>query len=140
VVAYWRVSSADQKPDLDGQVARVVLGATKLGLAVGEVRSEVGSGLNRRRRELHRVVSDPAATVLVVEHRDRLASFGVEHLEATLSASGKRRRVVLDPAETASDLVGDVTEVLTSMCAQLYGRRAGKNRATRATGEGAVCR
>ena len=44
VVAYCRVSSADQKPDLDRQVARVVQGATKLGFAVGEVVTEVGSG------------------------------------------------------------------------------------------------
>ena len=140
VVAYCRVSSADQKSDLDRQVARVVQGATKLGFAVGEVVCEVGSGLNGRRRKLHRVLSDPVATVLVVEHRDRLARFGVEYLEAALSASG-RRLVVLDPAETTSDLVRDITEVLTSMCARLYGQRAAKNRAARAvavaTGEAA---
>ncbi|MEU9734828.1 IS607 family transposase [Streptomyces sp. NPDC048002] len=140
VVAYCRVSSADQKADLDGQAVRVVAGANGLGLAVAEVVTEVGSGLNGRRRKLHRVLSDPSAAVVVVEHRDRLARFGVEHLEAVLSASG-RRLVVLDPTETADDLVGDITEVLTSMCARLYGRRAAKNRAARAvavaTGEDA---
>ncbi|MGW6399519.1 IS607 family transposase [Streptomyces sp. NPDC055134] len=131
VVAYCRVSSADQKSDLDRQVARVVQGATGLGLPVAEVVTEVGSGLNGRRRKLHRVLSDPQAVVIVVEHRDRLARFGVEHLEAVLSASG-RRLVVLDPTESADDLVRDVTEVLTSMCVRLYGRRAAKNRAARA--------
>jgi putative resolvase len=146
VVAYCRVSSADQKTDLDRQVARVVAGANGLGLPVAEVVTEVGSGLNGRRRKLHRVLSDPQAGVIVVEHRDRLARFGVEHLEAVLSASG-RRLVVLDPTdptdptETADDLVRDITEVLTSMCARLYGRRAAKNRAARAvavaTGEAA---
>ncbi|NML50014.1 IS607 family transposase [Streptomyces sp. R302] len=140
VVAYCRVPSADQKTDLDRQVARVVQGANGLGLPVAEVVTEVGSGLNGRRRELHRVLSDPQVAVIVVEHRDRLARFGVEHLEAVLSASG-RRLVVLDPTETADDLVRDITEVLTSMCARLYGRRAAKNRAARAvavaTGEAA---
>ncbi|MET8641659.1 IS607 family transposase [Streptomyces sp. NPDC004074] len=140
VVAYCRVSSADQKPDLDRQVARVVQGATGLGLQVAEVVTEVGSGLNGRRRKLHRVLSDPSAAVIVVEHRDRLARFGVEHLEAVLSASG-RRLVVLDSDETTDDLVRDITEVLTSMCARLYGQRAAKNRAARAvalaTGEAA---
>jgi putative resolvase len=131
VVAYCRVPSADQKPDLDRQVGRVVQGATALGLVVAEVVTEVGSGLNGRRRKLHRVLSDPAARVLVVEHRDRLARFGVEHLEAALAASG-RRLVVLDLEETTSDLVRDITEVLTSMCARLYGQRAAKNRAARA--------
>lgn len=140
VVAYCRVSSADQKADLDRQVARVVQAATGLGLPVAEVVTEVGSGLNGRRRKLHRILADPQATVIVVEHRDRLARFGVEHLEAALSASG-RRLVVLDPTETTEDLVRDITEVLTSMCARLYGRRAAKDRAARAvaaaTGEAA---
>jgi putative resolvase len=131
VVAYCRVSSADQKPDLDRQVGRVVQGATALGLVVAEVVTEVGSGLNGRRRKLHRVLSDPTASVLVVEHRDRLARFGVEHLEAALAASG-RRLVAGDAEETTSDLVRDITEVLTSMCARLYGQRAAKNRAARA--------
>ncbi|WP_326708271.1 IS607 family transposase [Streptomyces sp. NBC_01474] len=130
VVAYCRVSSADQKLDLDRQVARVVQGATGLGLPVAEVVTEVGSGLSGRRRKLHRVLSDPGAAVIVVEHRDRLARFGVEHLEAALSASG-RRLVVLDPTESADDLVRDVTEVLTLMCARLYGRRGAKKRAAR---------
>ena len=125
------MSSADEKADLDGQVSRVVQGATGAGLWVGEVVTEVGSGLNGRRRKLHRVLSDPTVTVIVVEHRDRLARFGVEHLESVLAASG-RRLVVLDPRETTSDLVRDITEVLTSMCARLYGQRAGKNRAARA--------
>ncbi|MFD7877401.1 IS607 family transposase [Streptomyces sp. NPDC059766] len=131
LVAYCRVSSTDQKPDLERQTARVVAGANGLGLAVAEVVAEVGSGLNGRRRMLHRLLSDPQAAVIVVQHRDRLARFGVEHLEAALSASG-RRLVVLDPTETTDDLVRDMTEVLTSMCARVHGRRAAKNRAARA--------
>ncbi|MHB9862379.1 IS607 family transposase [Streptomyces sp. YIM S03343] len=140
VVVYCRVSSADRKADLERQAARAVAGANGLGLAVAEVVTEVGSGLDVRRRKLHRLLSDPSAAVIVVEHRDRLASFGVEHLEAVLSASG-RRLVVLDPDETTDDLVRDITEVLTSMCARLYGRRAAKSRAEHAvavaTGEAA---
>jgi putative resolvase len=131
VVAYCRVSSADQKADLERQTARVVAGANRQGLAVAEVVAEIGSGLNGRRRKLHRLLADPQAAVIVVEHRDRLARFGVEHLEAALSASG-RRLLVLDPQESTDDLVGDITEVLTSMCARLYGRRAAKNCAARA--------
>jgi putative resolvase len=68
VVAYCRVSSADQKADLDRQAVRVTREANRRGLAVGEVVTEVGSGLNGKRRKLHRVLSDPAATVIVVEH------------------------------------------------------------------------
>lgn len=81
--------------------------------------------------KLHRILSDPSASVVVVEHRDRLARFGVEHLEAALSAQG-RRIIVADQGETVDDLVGDMIEVLTLMCARLYGRRGARNRAMRA--------
>lgn len=48
-----------------------------------------------------------------------------------LSASG-RRLLVVDSAEVDDDLVRDVREILTSLCARLYGRRAAANRAARA--------
>jgi putative resolvase len=131
VVAYARVSSADQKDDLERQAGRVVTGATERGLSVDQVVTEVGSGMNGHRRKLSRILSDPAVSVLVVEHRDRLTRFGFEHLSASLSACG-RRIVVLDEAETSDDLVRDVTEVLTSLCARLYGRRSASRRAAKA--------
>jgi putative resolvase len=78
-------------------------------------------------------LADATATTVVVEHRDRLARFGVEHLEAALSAQG-RRVVVVEPGEVDDDLVRDMTEVLTSFCARLYGRRGARNRAEKALG------
>jgi putative resolvase len=128
---YARVSSHDQHRDLDRQVARLSGWAAANGHAVAEVVCEVGSGLNGNRPRLRRILSDPSATVIVVEHRDRLARFGVEHLEAALAAQG-RRIAVADSGETADDLVRDMIEVLTSMCARLYGRRGARNRALRA--------
>jgi putative resolvase len=68
---------------------------------------------------------------VVAEHRDRLARFGVEHLDTALAAQG-RRIVVADAGEMTDDLVRDMIEVLTSMCARLYGRRGARNRAMRA--------
>lgn len=130
-VVYARVSSHDQRSDLDRQVVRLTGWALDQELRVAQVVSEVGSGLNGKRPKLRRILSDPDARVIVVEHRDRLARFGVEHLEAVLSAQG-RRIVVADPGETTDDLVRDMIEVLTSMCAWLYGRRGARNRAMRA--------
>lgn len=134
VVLYARVSSHDRRSDLDRQVARLTAWATERDLGVGQVVCEVGSGLNGKRPKLRRILSDPDARVIVVEHRDRLARFGVKHLEAALSAQG-RRIVVADPGETTDDLVCDMIEVLTGMCARLYGRRGARNRAMRAVTE-----
>ena len=70
-------------------------------------------------------------STIVVTDRDRLARFGVCHLEAVLAAHG-RDVVVIDDGEVDDDLVGDMTEVLTSLCARLYGRRGARNRAEKA--------
>ena len=83
------MSSHDQCSDLDRQVARLTWWATSNGHAVGEVVCEVGSGRNGKGPKLRRILSDPSATVVVVEHRDRLARLGVEHLEAALGAPGR---------------------------------------------------
>ena len=127
-VAYCRVSSADQRDDLDRQARRVAQECARQGFTLDSTVTEVGSGLNGNRPKLRELLSDPAVTVLVAEHRDRLARFGVEHLEAALAAQS-RRIVVLDDAEVEDDLVRDVTGVLTSMCARLYGRRSAAKRA-----------
>jgi putative resolvase len=131
VALYARVSSADQKSDLDRQLGRLVAHASAQGLTVARTVTEVGSGLNGARPKLRRLLADPSVSTIVVEHRDRLARFGVEYLEAALAAQG-RRIVVVDDAEVDDDLVRDVTEVLTSLCARLYGRRWAARRAAKA--------
>lgn len=131
VAVYARVSSSGQSEDLDRQVARLCSWATGQGLDVGRVVSEVGSGLNGKRRKLMRLLSDPDVGTVVVEHRDRFARFGFEMAESALAASG-RRILVVDDGEIEDDLVRDMTEVLTSMCARLYGKRSARNRAERA--------
>jgi len=131
VTVYARVSSADQKADLDRQVARMTAWAAGEGPPVGKVVTEVGSALNDKRRKFLALLCDQSVTTIVVEHRDRFARFGAEYVEAALTASG-RRLLVVDPAGVDDDLVRDVTEILTSLCARLYGRKTAANRARRA--------
>ncbi|MGP4087392.1 IS607 family transposase [Streptomyces sp. KR55] len=128
---YARVSSHDQKDDLERQVSRLSQWAAKAGHRVVRIESEVASGMNGDRTKARRLLADPAVTVVVVEHKDRLGRMNVELVEAALSATG-RRLVVLDEGEVDDDLVQDIVDVLTSFCARLYGRRSAKNRARRA--------
>lgn len=127
-VVYARVSSADQRPDLDRQVGRVARWANDNGIVVSETICEVGSGLNGKRRKLLRALRDPGVSEIIVEHRDRLARFGSEYIEAVLNSRGAQF-LVADSTELRDDLVRDMIDVLTSFCARLYGRRAAKNRA-----------
>jgi predicted site-specific integrase-resolvase len=130
-VVYARVSSADQRPDLDREVARITEWSTGQHIAVDRVVTEVGSALNGHLRKFLALLRDESVTTVVVEHRDRFARFGAEWVEAAMSAAG-RRLLVVDPAEVDDDLVADVTEILTSLCARRYGRRAAADRAARA--------
>ncbi len=128
VALYARVSSGDQREDLDRQVGRLAAWATGQAMRVTRTVTEVGSGLSGSRRKLKRLLQDDSISVIVVEHRDRLARFGCEYVEAALAAQG-RKLVVIEENEVDDDLVRDMTEVLTSLCARLYGRRSAKRRA-----------
>jgi putative resolvase len=125
---YARVSSHDQKTDLERQVARLSEWVAKAGHRVVRVEAEIASGMNGCRSKARRLLADPAVTTVVVEHKDRLGRMNIELVEAALSATG-RRLLVLDDGEVEDDLVRDMVEVLTSFCARLYGRRSAKNRA-----------
>lgn len=130
---YARVSSHDQKDDLDRQVARLSAWAAGSGSQVVRVEAEVGSGVNGSRRKVRRLLADPNVTTVVVEHRDRLGRVNTELVEAALAAHG-RGLVVVDEGEVDDDLARDMVEVLTSLCARLYGKRSARNRALKAIG------
>jgi predicted site-specific integrase-resolvase len=105
--------------------------ATAEQIPVDKMVTEVGSALNGHRRRFLALLGDPAVTRIVVEHRDRFCRFGSGYVEAALAAQG-RELVVVDSAEVDADLVRDMAEILTSMCARLYGKCAAANRANKA--------
>jgi len=131
VVIYARVSSADQKGDLERQVARLKEFASSRGLVVSDIITEIGSGLNGKRQKFIKLLKDPKVGTIIVEHRDRAMRFGFEYIEASLAASG-RQIIVADETEFKDDLVQDMSDVLTSFCARLYRKRSAKNKAKKA--------
>jgi putative resolvase len=79
---YARVSSHDQRDDLDRQVARLGEWVAQAGAAVVRVETEVGSWMNGARRRVRRMLADPLVATVVVEHRDRLGRMNTELVEA----------------------------------------------------------
>lgn len=128
---YARVCGPDQRADQDRQVCGLTGWATSSGFTVGRVVCEVGSGLDGRRAKLDLVLSDPSATVVVVEYRDWLARLGVQRVQSAFPAHG-RRIVGVDAAESADGVVRDMVEFLTWMCARRYARRGSRNGVLRA--------
>ena len=130
-VCYARVSSNDQKNDLQRQADRLKAFAFNMGVDAPEVVTEVGSGMNDKRRKLNKLLADPTVTTIIVEHRDRLACMDVGLVESALKAQG-RRIIVVDDTERDDDLLQDMTEVLTFFCARLYDRKSAKHRVQQA--------
>jgi predicted site-specific integrase-resolvase len=93
--------------------------------------SEIGSGVNGRRKKLLRLLQNPQVHTILVEHKDRLARFGFELLHTSLAATGREIQV-LNKGECNDDLVQDMIDVLTSFCGRLYGKRSARNRAKKA--------
>ena len=131
IVGYARVSSAGQKPHLETRRTACGAYAGQRGILLDQVVSEVASGLNDRRPKLRKLLGDPTVHTVIVEHRDRLARFGVGMVETMLQARGGSL-IVIDDAEVADDLARDMTEILTCFCARLYGKHSAANRARRA--------
>ena len=88
-MAYFRVSSHDQKVDLERQAGRVLKMCSGRGIRIDRTVTEIGSRLNGRRTRLRKLLGDPEVSTIVVEHRDRPARFRVEYLEAALAAHGR---------------------------------------------------
>ncbi len=124
---YARVSSHDQKEDLQRQLQRLREYAKSNQLIRRKEVFEIASGLNGHRRKLTRLLADSSISFIIVEHRDRLTLFGFEYLQAALKAT-KRRIIVMNPVQCKDDLVQDMIDILTSFCARLYRQRSARNR------------
>ncbi len=131
VMIYARVSSHDRKEDLARQVEGLKMYSSAKGLRVSGVVKEIGLGLNGHGKKLLKLPGDPAAGTILVEHRDRLARFGFEYVEAAMVSQG-RGIMVADETEEMADIWQDFIDVVTSMCARIYGKRGARNLARRA--------
>ena len=124
VALYARVSSADQKEDLDRQMQRRKDYAAAHGYQVSKMVSELASGLHDKRPKLMRLLTDGSVGVIVVEHRD----LGFDSIEHLMQMQGRRLEVIFK-SDTDNDLVDDFMAVITSMASCIYGRRTSKRRA-----------
>ncbi|WP_454754371.1 IS607 family transposase [Cupriavidus necator] len=130
-VAYARVSSHDQKDDLERQKQVLELYCARHGWTF-EVIADLGTGMNYPKKGLKRlldVIIDGQIGRLVITHKDRLLRFGAELVFALCEAKGVEV-VILNQGEDTTfeeDLAKDVLKIITVFSARLYGSRSRKN-------------
>lgn len=128
VAIYARVSSSENKSNLETQKDRLVSYANAKGYRVKYIVTETGSGLNDKRPKLEKLLTDKTIDVIIVEHKDRLARFGVNYIEKLLNLDGRKIEIVNPVDNDRDDLMSDFVSIITSFCSRLYGlRRSRRN-------------
>lgn len=131
-LAYARVSSHDQKADLDRQHAMLEAYCTAKGWR-SEVIRDLGSGMNYNKKGLKTLLEAilrKTTKRLVLTHKDRLLRFGAE-LVFTLCELQGVEVVIINKGEQPTfeeELAQDVLEIITVFSARLYGSRSKKHR------------
>ena len=132
-IVYARVSSTDQKSDLERQIEYLTQYCSSKGYKVIDVLSDIASGLKTDRRGLLKLfdyVVNRQVDVIVVTYRDRLTRFGFEYLEYFFNKHGVRIEVIFgeEPKDAYQELVEDLIEIVTSFAGKLYGMRSHKKK------------
>jgi putative resolvase len=128
VAVYARVSSAEHKSNLDSQAERLVAYCAARGYQVAQVVKEVGSGSDDARPKLLALLADQSISLIVVEHKDRLTRFGFRYLDTLLKNQGRAIEIVNQAENGTEDLLADLTAIIYSFCARLYGQRRAKRK------------
>ena len=131
-VCYARVSSHDQKDDLDRQQGMLEAYCAAKGWR-SEVIRDLGSGMNYRKKGLNQLLEmilRKQMRRLVITHKDRLLRFGSE-LVFALCERQQIEIVIIHKGDQPSfeeELAKDVLEIITVFSARLYGSRSKKNK------------
>lgn len=128
VVLYARVSSSENKSNLDSQLERLRLYSYAKGYNIVKEIKEIGSGLNDKRNKLSETLNESDWDILIVEHKDRLARFGLNYIKILLNKLNKKIEIINDCVEEKDDLMQDFVSIITSFCSRLYGLRRNKRR------------
>ena len=131
-IGYARVSSSDQKEDLERQHAVLEAFCNKNGWQT-EIIRDLGSSMNYNKKGLHRLLEllvQGEMSRLVITHKDRLLRFGGEIIFRICELKGIEV-VIINKGEQPTfeeELTQDVLEIMTVFCAKLYGRRSHKSK------------
>ena len=128
VVCYARVSSSQNKNNLESQAERIINFANLSGFPVHNVVKEIGSGLNDNRPKLLKILNDCDVTHIVVEHKDRLTRFGFNYLKLWMESKQCQIIIINNVDTDKEDLMQDFISLVTSMVARLYGLRRSRRK------------
>ena len=124
---YARVSSYDQKEDLDRQI-----NVLRNKFPKHRIIKDIGSGLNFKRKGFKTILEEAIKgniEEIVITNKDRLCRFGFELFESIITTNNGSIMVLYDEDKSPNEeLVEDVLSIITVFSAKLYGRRSHRNK------------
>ena len=128
IVTYARVSSSENKSNLENQSKRLIDYCNAKGWQTHLNIQEIGSGLNENRKKLIKLLEEGKITKLIIEHKDRLTRFGFNYIKILCKHIGCDLVVLNEQKSDRDDLMQDFVSLVTSFCARLYGQRRSKRK------------
>ena len=130
VVLYARVSSSENKTNLESQLEKLRLFASAKGYQIVKEIKDIGSGLNDNRSKLNELFEKELNNfeILLVEHKDRLTRFGFNYIDILLKSHNKKIEVINLVDNNKEELIQDFVSVITSFCARIYSQRISKRK------------
>lgn len=126
-VCYTRVSGSDQKNDLSSQKAALEAFVIAQGLSVDEWLSDIGSGLNFKRKQFNALldaVEKHQIAKIVIAHKDRFVRFGYDWFESYCQRHGCDIVVInVESLSPEQEVVKDLLTIIHCFSSRLYGLR-----------------
>ena len=123
-----RVSSSENKSNLESQKKRLLDYCAAKGDKVSKAVTEVGSGINDSRKQWLMLLQDKTVNLIVVEHQERFTRFGFNAYKVLLKSQDRDIEVITEAENGKEDLLQDLVAIITSFCARLYGQRRCKGK------------
>jgi putative resolvase len=131
VVGYARVSSTTKKDDLERQKQLICSYAKDKGYDKVQILSDVGSGLNEKRKgflRLLEMVTEGKVSKVIVAYKDRLTRFSFETMRKLFQAFGTEIEVINSEEKNQEELIEDLIIIVSHFAGKLYGMRSHKYR------------
>lgn len=123
VALYARVSSNENKNNLQKQSERLEEYAIAKGYTITHNIKEIGSGVNDNRKKLTKLLKDDSWNILLVEYKDRLTRFGYNYIQLLTDQQNRKIEIINQAEKQDEDLMQDFINIITSFCSRLYGLR-----------------
>jgi DNA binding domain, excisionase family len=131
VILYARVSTKQQKDDLENQIKNLKEYAYSKGYNF-EIISDICSGINYKKEGLKKLlekINNSEISKIVVLYKDRLVSFGFELIEFLANINNIEIEIIDNTTiSKEEELTNDLIQIITVFGNKLYGSRSKKTK------------